>query len=76
VMMIDDPYANKELEVGDMVQHPMSGHVGLITGKNSRGMWLVEWFANNLKGWNVLEETIQSSEYDSTLYLLAKAENA
>ena len=75
-MFVEDPYTNRKLEVGDMVQHPVTGHVGLITGKSPTEMWVVEWFANNLKGWSMLKKTLRTVEYDSTLHLMAKAENA
>ena len=67
-MIIDDPYMNKLLEVGDMVRHPMTGHVGLIVSKDVTGMWAVEWFATNVNGWKVLKDSINTVEYDSVLH--------
>ena len=74
--MMIDPYASIILDVGDMVRHPMSGHVGLIVGKDITGMWRVEWFASDIKEWKMLKNPINTIEYDSVLHLMAKAEMA
>jgi hypothetical protein len=62
------------LDTGDMVRHPVSGHIGVIIGRERTGMWTVEWFS--AKNWKLLEATICTAEYNTTLDLLRKAEEA
>jgi|TARA_Y100000034_G_scaffold125680_1_gene175733 hypothetical protein len=64
--------SSTHLEIGDMVRHPATGHVGLLLGQDATGMWMVEWFAG--KRWKVMAQPLRTMEYDPLLSLMAKAE--
>ena len=59
------------LSVGDLVYHPITGHVGFITGQDAVGMWMVDWFAS--REGTLLAQSVYTVEYDAVLRLQAKA---
>ncbi len=69
-MIIDDPF-KKNLDVGDLVRHPVTGHIGVLLGPEPGGIWLVEWISE--KQGSMLTKRIRTAEYDSVLCLLTKA---
>ena len=62
------------LDIGDLVRHPLSGHIGFITGQDAIGMWRVDWFAS--KQGHLLAKSVHTIEYDPVLHLMLKAARA
>ena len=62
--------------IGDMVQQPTMGHIGILLEEeiDKSGFWLVEWFMDP-KG-RILKKRLQTYEYDKSLKLYAKAQEA
>ena len=73
-MILDPVMTGTTLEVGDMVRHPKTGHVGLLLSQDSDGIWTVEWFAT--KKWTMMKRSVRTMEYDAFLFLVAKAQAA
>lgn len=72
---MSDPFSlTPALNIGDMVRHPVSGHIGIILGKEPTDMWTVEWIF--IKTWDPLDVSIRTSEYDSAITLVKKAAQA
>ncbi len=63
-----------QLDVGDIVMHPLTGYKGLLIKQEDGGKWLVEWFAN--KEWGILKRSLRAAEIGRTLHLLMKSEAA
>ena len=72
---MNDPFSLiSALNVGDMVRHPVSGHIGVIIKKEPTDMWAVEWIF--IKTWEPLDISIRTSEYDSAIILVKRAAQA
>ena len=63
-----------QLDVGDIVMHPLTGYKGTLIKQEDEGKWLVEWFAN--KEWGILKRSLRAVEISRTLLLLMKSEAA
>ena len=63
-------------KAGDMVQQPDTGHIGILLAQepDRTGFCLVEWIMSS-KG-RLLKRRLQTYEYDRSLDLYAKAEEA
>jgi len=66
----------RAFKTGDMVQQPDTGHIGILLEQEleRKGFWLVEWILSP-RG-IPLKRRVQTYEYDKSLNLYAKVEEA